>query len=152
MTNLYLWLKAIHVLAVTIWLGAAMTIFAVTGLMTRTTERHRLAAFARVCDFTGLRLIAPAGGIAFLAGIAATIAGHVPMQLWVWWGILAALLVLSIGGAMLGRGFRRLCGLLDVQAPDEAAAMALLGRLRGVATALIVVLAVTVIVMVLKPV
>ncbi len=149
--SLYLWLKAVHVLAVAIWLGAAVTVSGVAGLMTRTSDLHRMGALASVCDFASTRLIAPAGGITFLFGIVAVFVGHFGMSLWVWWGVVGALLVLSVGGAILGRGFRRLARLLEAPAGREAEIGALVGRLRAVGVGALVVLVSTVLVMVLKP-
>jgi hypothetical protein len=119
--------------------------------MSRTGDLERMGALASVCDFASRRLIAPAGGIAFLCGMGAVFAGHFAMSLWLWWGVVGALLVLAVGGAVLGRGFRRLAQLLEAPAGREAEIGALVGRLRAVGVGALVVLVSAVLVMVLKP-
>jgi uncharacterized membrane protein len=151
MSALYLWLKAVHVLFAAVWIGGATAVLGMTSLMLRTTDRQRLAVLASACEFTGLRLIAPFGGLAFLVGLITMAVGHVPMQFWIWVGVVTGLLVLSIGGAVLGRGFRRLIDLLQTPGGNDAEVSALLGRLRAIGASLILLLVIAVVVMVLKP-
>ena len=150
--NTYLWLKALHVLSMAVWTGAALTLLGITGIMARTTDRQRLSGLAAACDFTGTRLIAPAGGLTLVFGLGAMMVGHVGMPFWILFGLVTTLLVLSVGGAVLGRGFRRLVTLLAAPAGNEAEITTLLATIRKVGTLAVVVLVATAFVMVLKPV
>jgi len=150
--NNYLWLKALHVLSMAVWLGAALALLGTAGIMARTTDRARLAGLATGCDFVGTRLIAPAGGLTLLFGLMTMMVGHIGMPFWVLFGLVATLLVLSVGGAVLGRGFRRLATLLDAPSVNEAEVAALLARIRKVGWFAVALLVATTVIMVLKPV
>lgn len=151
MTNWYLWLKVLHVLAVTVWLGAAVSVFAIMTRLSPTMHRERLAALAGACDIIGSRVIAPAGGLSLLIGIAAAWAGHTGMAFWIWWGLGAAIVVLAVGGSALRLGFARLAAMLESPNPEPRAVTALVGRLRTIGIFAIAVLVSAVGIMVLKP-
>ena len=150
--NIYLWLKALHVLSMGVWLGAALTLLGTAGIMARTTDRGRLAGLAIACDFAGTRLIAPAGGLTLLFGLATMMLGHIGMPFWVLFGLVATLLLLGVGGAVLGRGFRRLSTLLDATSGNETEVAALLARIRRIGWFAVALLVATAVIMVLKPV
>ncbi|HKP29212.1 MAG TPA: hypothetical protein VJU15_07400 [Gemmatimonadales bacterium] len=150
--NSYLWLKALHVLSMAVWTGAALTLLGIAGIMARSTDRGRLAGLAAACDFAGTRLIAPAGGLTLVFGLVTMMVGHVGMPFWVLFGVVANLLLLVVGGAVLGRGFRRLATLLDAPGGNEAEITALLARIRFVGRLAVALLVFTAFVMVLKPV
>jgi uncharacterized membrane protein len=150
--NYYLWLKALHVLSMGVWIGAAHAILGLAVVMRRTTDRGRLSGLAAACDFIGTRLIAPAGGLTLLFGLGTMMAGHVGMPFWVLFGLVATLLLLGLGGAVLGRGFRRLATLVEAPPGNEAEIRALLVRIRTVGVFALLLLGATALIMVLKPV
>lgn len=150
--NSYLWLKALHVLSMSVWIGAALSLLGITGIMVRTADRQRLAGLATACDFVGTRLIAPAGGVTLVFGLVTMMIGHVGMPFWVLFGLIATLLVLAVGGAVLGRGFRRLVTLLESPSGNEAEVAALLARIRRIGQFAVMLLVFTAFVMVIKPV
>ena len=151
MSTSYLWLKAVHVLAVTMWLGGAMSLVTITSLLTRDLDRQKLAAIAEVCDFVGARLVAPAAGTTIVAGLVNVWNGHVRLDLWVLVGIGLALLVLAVGATILRLGFRRLVELLNDPQPQTVAVAELTKRVRTIGAFVTLLLVVTVVVMVLKP-
>lgn len=151
MSTPYLWLKAVHVLAVTIWLGGAMTLVTITSLLSRDLDQQKLAAIAEGCDFIGARLVAPAAGTTIVAGLLNLWIGHVRLDLWVQLGIGAAFLVLAIGATVLRLGFKRLVELLNDPQPKGVAVADLTKRVRTLGVFVTFLLVVTVVVMVLKP-
>ena len=151
MSTSYLWLKAAHILAVIVWLGGAMSLVAITSLLSRDLDRQKLAAIAEVCDFVGARLVAPAAGTTILAGLLTVWIGHVHLDLWVWLGIVFAFLVLGIGATVLRLGFKRLVELLNDPQPQTVAVAELTKRVRTIGTFVTLLLVITVAVMVLKP-
>lgn len=151
MSTSYLWLKAVHVLAVTMWLGGAMSLVTITSLLSRDFDRQKLAAIAEVCDFVGARLVAPAAGTTILAGLINVWNGHVRLDVWVLWGIGSGLLVLAVGATVLRLGFQRLVQLLNDPQPQMAAVADLTKRVRTIGAIVTFLLVVTVVVMVLKP-
>jgi hypothetical protein len=74
------------------------------------------------------------------------------MPFWVLFGLVATLLLLGVGGAVLGRGFRRLATLVEAPPGNEAEIRALLVRIRTVGVFALLLLGATALIMVLKPV
>ena len=151
MSTAYLWLKAVHVLAVTIWLGGAVTLLAITSLLSPDLDQKKLAAIAEVCDFVGARVVGPAASITILAGLLTVWIGHVKFALWVWGGLGSGILVLVIGLTALRLGFRRLAGLLNEPQIQTAAVADQARRIRMFGALAVTLLVVTVALMVLKP-
>jgi hypothetical protein len=104
----YLWLKVLHILVASIWFGAAVSLLAILSRVTPNTDRQRLAGLVTACDFVGSRVIAPMAGLTLIAGLVTMWLGKVGMTLWIWWGIIAAVLVMAVGGSQLRTGFIRL--------------------------------------------
>jgi uncharacterized membrane protein len=149
--NWYMWLKALHVLAVTVWVGAAITVFGVNRHFGPRRDPKLSAPLAMISDFVGSKLIAPAGGIALLSGIGTALVGHVGMPTWIWWGIASAVIVLAGGGTLLRLGFKRLANELQQPQPSMPEVARLSGRLRIYSIIAILILVSAVIAMVLKP-
>ena len=152
MNSPYLWLKVVHVLLAGIWFGSAVSLFAILSRISPATDRRKLAGLAAACDFVGSRVIAPAAGLTLIAGLTAMWLGKVGMALWIWWGIVAAVLVMAVGGSALRMGFTRLATMLDDAQTPDATIAAHTKRLRTIGMGVIAVLVLTVIVMVMKPV
>ena len=150
-TNWYLWLKVLHVLAASVWFGAAVAILAIMTRLSPTMQRERLAALVGACDVIGSRVIAPAGVLTIVVGIAAAWVGRTGMVLWISWGLGAAVLVLAIGGSALRLGFARLAKGLESSTSDAGSVAAAVSRLRALGAVVIAVMVTAVAVMVLKP-
>ena len=149
--TLYLWLKALHVLFVALWIGAAVSLFSVIVSAAATTDRARLAGLCAATEFIGRRVIAPGGGLALLTGIITAAIGKVGMPFWVSYGLGAGIVVIAVGGAVLGRGLARLAAMTADAAVPAGEIETLRMRLQTVGTAAIAVLTSIVLVMVLKP-
>ncbi len=150
-SSLYLWLKAFHVLFVTLWIGSAVSVFAVVTAAASTTDRARLAGLCAATEFIGKRVIAPGGGLTLLSGIALAVVGKVGMPFWIIWGLGAGLVVIAVGGAVLGRGLARLAAMTADTNVAAGAIESLRVRLQTVGTLAILTLVTVVLAMVLKP-
>jgi uncharacterized membrane protein len=151
MSSPYLWLKVLHVLSVTAWLGGALSLAAVSFLFEPGLDRQRLAGLAKASNHIGERLVAPAGMLTLVSGLLAVWTGHLGMPLWVWWGLGAALFILAVGIIVLRTGLVRMATLLDDPATPVTTVMAEAARLRRIGTVVLLVMVSTVIVMVFKP-
>jgi uncharacterized membrane protein len=151
MSSPYLWLKVVHVLSVTAWLGGALSLAAVSFLFAPTLERQHLAGLAQASNFIGEKVVAPAGMLTLVTGLLAVWTGHIGMPLWVWWGISAALIVLAVGIIVLRTGLRRMEALLEDPATPVTTVMAESVRLRRIGSVVLLVMVSAVVVMVFKP-
>jgi len=149
--NLYLWLKFLHVAAVTVWLGAAVAVVFTLGRVAAAVDRTAAAALAGLADSIGIRLIAPASALTLVTGLLTMWVGHVGMPPWVAWGVLVNLSVFVAGGTVIRIGIGRLAALLrDPQASEADIARARVRMRRIIALAIALLFSVA-LGMVLKP-
>lgn len=151
MLNLSGWLKFIHVVAIAGWLGGFAAIAVLNGLASRNADARMVAAYLTYAEGLGARLVGPASGLAILTGIAAMFVGHVSMQRWIVWGLVAVALFITIGVTALRPILKRLAGAAQGNAGSEQL-RALLGRQRLFLLANLLVLLSALWAMVFKPV
>jgi hypothetical protein len=97
----YLWLKFLHVVAVSVWLGGVTAVIVVNQRIARSAERAEIAAVARQTMFLGTRVIAPAGGLTLIAGVCALVVGKTGFPLWALWGFIAVVLFGTFGATAI---------------------------------------------------
>ena len=151
MSNLYLWFKVLHVLAVAVWLGTSVSMIGILSQLNSTADRRGKAVLASLCAVISQRIIAPAAGLTFLIGLVTVFAGKVHMTLWLWWGVGASVIVLGAGGSLFRINFEKLAKLLNDPSGSDTEVNQVLGRLRTLGYSGVALVAVTVAVMVLKP-
>jgi uncharacterized membrane protein len=137
--SLYEALKAIHIMAIAIWVGAA---FLQLILAIRADETRRLTVLEDA-EFTGTRLFPPAAGLALLTGIAMVIDsdGVGFGDLWVILALAGWVLSLILGAVFIDRSVKEAAG-------GEAAAY---GRILALARIDLLILLLVIVDMVVKP-
>ena len=99
------WLKFLHILGATAWLGGGATLIGV-GIRARTSSDPRtIAEFARVVRYVGMRLLGPAWIVVLITGVWMVLvsAAWKFSQLWVLLGLGLFALAFLIGAVYLSR-------------------------------------------------
>ena len=97
MTNLYAWLKFLHVVAVTVWVGGLVAVIIVNRRLARSGDRAAIAAVAGHMQFLGSRVISVSSAVALIAGVYALIVGRLGIPFWALWGFIVFALFLTFG-------------------------------------------------------
>ena len=101
MTNVYAWLKFLHVVAVTVWVGALACVVLVNRGLARSGDRVAITAVARYTQFLGTRVIAAAATVTLIAGVFALIVGRLGFPLWALWGFIVFAMFLTFGATAI---------------------------------------------------
>jgi uncharacterized membrane protein len=101
MTNIYAWLKFLHVVAVAVWVGGLTCVIMVNRRISRSSDRAVIAAVAEQTMFLGTRVIATSSGITLIAGVFALIVGKLGFPLWALWGFISFVLFLTFGATAI---------------------------------------------------
>ena len=145
---IYFLLKTLHILGVTVWLGGMAAILIFYTSLAKKNDREGLRRMLDLGAQFGQKVIGPSVGVALLAAIAMILMYDIGMPLWIWLGIALMVLSMGLGGAVIRKRTIRLTALLD--AGDDYRAE--LAGLMNVAWLNLLILAVAVAVMVIKPV
>ena len=145
-------LKAVHVLAATVWVGGALTMNILGTKMARSTEPGRLAAFARDVEWMGQRVYLPASVVVLIFGILTVINGDIGFSTpWVVVGIAGIVITALTGSIFLGPESKRVGELAEQKGVDDPEIHRRIVRLFTIARIDLVVLLFVVADMVLKP-
>ncbi len=149
----------IHVAAIIVAFGVTFA-YPVLSASIRTSRPEAVADFHRAQELVGKRLIAPFGGIAFLAGIYLAADRDLFDRVWVTVPMLILIILLVAGGAFFGPTEKRLAELAARDASRAAPGsqmtfsdeyQALNARLRLVGTIMPLLVLVAVFMMITKP-
>jgi hypothetical protein len=147
---LYLWLKVVHVVAVIVWSGGALTLMTATARLLRSGDRKILAGFLTFADFYG-PVVGIGSLLVLLSGLAMAGAGHLFRAPWVQAGIGGFVVLSVIGGAFTRRAAGAFRGVLADPASDETTLVAAGRRLGRWNAAYLLLLLMMIMMMILKP-
>ena len=120
MDTLYLLLKFVHVLAVTVWIGGLVALVVLNARLARVGDATVSATLGQQSEFFGRSVLGPAMAITLLAGLAtAGVAGFPFSTLWIAWGIVGLVLSIAVGVIAVGRAAGELGTLARSVAPDD---------------------------------
>jgi len=149
--TLYTGLKSIHVLASTIWLGGGV-IFAILGIRAiRTDDPIRLLTIAREISAVASKLFPVMGIILIGTGFWMVAEGDLDFDTWVIIGLVGWAATFVTGAAVLGPRAERMKEAVEQQGPESEEAQARVRNLLALARIDLVVLAIVVVDMVVKP-
>lgn len=110
---------AVHVSAIIIAFGVTFA-YPILASSVRSSRPESVADFHRAQELVGKRLIAPFGGIAFLAGIYLAADRDLFDKVWVTIPMLILIVLLGAGGAFFGPTEKKLAGLAERDATRSA--------------------------------
>ena len=144
--------KVLHVLSVIVWVGGITGLAIVTWRVARERDRAALGVILRHSTMFGQRMVGPASGVVLLSGLAMVGMAHIGFAtLWVLFGYAGIALHGFIGGMFLSKHVAELRQLAVEQAGDDAALLGAARRLWITQVVYLLILALVVGAMVLKP-
>ena len=148
--NGYAVLKLLHVLAVIVWVGGALTANVLVWRVARAGDRAALTSLMGSLTGIGRGMTGPASLVTLLTGIGMMLAGRLDhTALWIQWGFAGVVIHFLFGPVLLRRaGMELFASLTSGDDARFAAARQRVGRLNVV---YLLVLVSVVSVMVLKP-
>jgi hypothetical protein len=152
MNSSYLWLKTLHVVAASLWIGSAASLWVATLRMQKTTDRQLLLGMAMACEMIGSRITAAFSGLTLVLGIIDMIIGKVPMTLWIWFGLIAGVLLVAVGGGVLKRRLDLLAKVAADPATPQSQIDGIIRTIINVGRFALILLVLAVVAMVIKPV
>lgn len=152
MNSPYLWFKALHTLAAAVWIGSAAALWAITAMMQKhSANRALLPGLASAGEAVGSRVTAAASGLTLVLGIVAMVIGKVGMAFWIYWGMIVAVVLVAVGGGVLKKRFERLAQMASVPSTPQGEIDAIIASILNLGRLAILFLAITVVLMVVKP-
>ena len=150
--DLYEALKSVHILAVAAWFGAGVTVQVLAGLARRAGP-ERTAAFVQDASKLSNTLFMPASFVALGTGIWMVVESPAWSfaDLWITLGFAGFIATAITGMAVLGPTGKKLAQMIPAKGPEDAEAQRLLARLFNVGRVDLVVLALVIVDMVVKP-
>ena len=153
MLNGYNILKYAHVLSVVIWIGGITGLAVATWRVAKERNRAFLAALVKQSVTYGQWVVGPAAGLVLLTGLAMVGMGHIGFgTFWVWFGYAGVLVHAILGGFILRRRAEAVLRLASGGAGDDVAMVAAARRLWNTQLVYLVLLAIVIAGMVIKPV
>ena len=140
----YLWLKALHIVAVVTWIGGMLVVAVAINAVSSVREPHEIASRAVFLERVrrwDRRVTSPAMLLVWLLGLALALMGHWFPQAW-----LVAKLTLVLLSALHGRLSGNLRRLSLSEEPGSP------GNLRHAAAAVVVAVFIIVVLVVIKPI
>jgi hypothetical protein len=148
----YGWLKVLHVLSVIVWIGGIAGLALVTWRVARERNRAALVALLQHSTKFGQAIVGPASGLVLLSGLAMVGMGHIGFgTFWVWWGYGGIAVHGFTGGIFLRKRVAELSGIASAPGGDDAALIRAAGRLWTTQLVYLLILALVVAAMILKP-
>jgi uncharacterized membrane protein len=151
--TVFVWIKAVHVLASVLWVGGAIFIQIYVTRLQRAQESSRLGAFAKDVESIGQRVFLPASVLVLLAGIA--MVWYSPAfevaDLWVILGLLGIANTIVIGALFLGPEAGKVARLAEGSGPEDPEVVRRTARLFTISRIDLSVLILVIVVMVTKP-
>lgn len=150
--NWYTLLKFLHVLSVVLWIGGVTSIGVIGWRAAKERNRALMLALLQQGMFYGQRIAGPAAGVVVLSGLAMVGIGHVGFgTFWVLFGYGAVLVQALLGGFVMQKRAGEVLKLLSGPAGDDAALMAASRRLWNTQLVYIILFAIVIAAMVIKP-
>lgn len=152
MDVIYTSFKALHVIAVIVWLGGLVGTAVLNARIATEGDPRAMAATARASRFFGSRIVGPAAGLTLIAGLVMVAAGGLQLtSLWILWGIGGLLVSMALGATVIRRTGDDLRARTAAGDADAAVIGVLQRRLRGLSVVNLLVLFSAVAAMVFKP-
>ncbi len=152
MVNTYNVLKTLHVLAVVLWVGGAITINILGSRVVATNDGARMAAYGRDSAWIGTFVYLPASVMVLLFGVLAVLEGDWSFgDAWVSIGLLGVLVTALTGSLFFGPESKRIAALAESRGPDDPEVARRTARILRVGRVDLTILLLVVVVMVLKP-
>jgi uncharacterized membrane protein len=152
MDSLYLWLKFVHVAAVTVWIGGVVALMVLNARFARLGDVAAQAAMGRQSEDFGRTVIGPAMAVTLLAGLWMAGQFGIPFtSLWIVWGLVGFISFVLIGIVATGRAAGELGALASTAGPDDPRVASLRGRLQALGALNLLLLASVIWAMVFKP-
>jgi uncharacterized membrane protein len=149
--NAYSILKFLHVLSVVFWIGGLAALAFATWRVAKERNRAVLTAVLRQSVSYGRIVVGAAAGIVLLSGLAMVGIGHVGFRtFWVWFGYGGVLVHGFIGGFLIRKRAAELLQLASASGNDVAL-VAAARRLWNTQLVYLILLAIVIASMVLKP-
>jgi uncharacterized membrane protein len=150
--NAYTFLKFLHVLSVVFWIGGAAGLAFVGWRVAKERNRVLLTALLEQGMAYGQRVIAPSAGIVLLSGLALVGIGHIGFgTFWVWFGYGGVLVQFILGGFVIQKRAGELKQLAAAPSGDDVALVAAARRLWNTQIVYLILFAVVIAAMVIKP-
>lgn len=150
--NAYTFLKFLHVLSVVFWIGGAAGLSFIGWRIAKERNRSLLTALLDQGMAYGQRVIAPSAGIVLLSGLALVGIGHIGFgTFWVWFGYGGVLVQFLVGGFLIQKRSRELKQVAAGPPGDDAALVAAARRLWNTQIVYLVLFAIVIAAMVIKP-
>jgi putative membrane protein len=150
--SLYLWLKFVHVAAVTVWVGGVFALMVINARLARVGEPATVAALGQQSEAFGRTVIGPAMGVVLIAGLWMAGQFGIPFtSLWIVWGLAGFVLFILLGVVALGRTGAELGALARTAGPNDSRVAALRQRIAVLGWLNVLVLASVIWAMVFKP-
>lgn len=148
----YAVLKTIHVLAVIVWVGGAVTVNVLATRLRRLNEPRRIVAFGRDVEWIGKHFFLPLSVVVLVFGVLTVLSGGIPFSvLWVEIGILGIVITALTGSLFIGPELTRIADMADDRGAEDSEVQRRITRLYGIARIDLVVLLLVAIDMVVKP-
>lgn len=152
MITLYGALKLVHVLAVVVWVGGGIALTVLNARMRRFPDPAARIAFADLNVFYGRAVLGPAGGFAFLGGVALVARSAWSFSApWVVWGLLVLVASMYLGAVPTRKTAEEMARITAAAQPDPARIAALQRRFAVLAWVNLALLVSAIAAMVLKP-
>lgn len=152
MLNAYGIMKFLHVLSVVIWIGGLTALAFVTWRVANERNRSVLTEILRQSVSYGQRVVGAAAVIVLFSGLALVGIGHIGFgTFWVWFGYGGVLVHGVIGGFLIQKRAAELLQLASAPGGDDAAIVTAARRLWNTQLVYLILLAIVIAGMVLKP-
>jgi uncharacterized membrane protein len=144
--------KFLHLVAVIVWIGGALTLGILNVRVRRTRDRSAMAALGQQSAVLGRTLIGPAAASAFVTGLVMIAdAGVAFTTLWVLWGTIAIALSMILGAGPIRRTGEELANGASNPGSEPGRVAALGNQLRTLNAINLIILFSAVWAMVFKP-
>lgn len=151
--NWYSLLKFLHVSSVVIWIGGLTGLVIATWKVAREKDRVLLATLLKQTNAYAQGVAGPAAGVVLLTGLTMVWLGHIGFHtFWVWFGYGGVLVQAVVGGFIIRKRAIELLTLASTPSGDDAALDAASSRLRNAQVIYLILFAIVIAGMVIKPV
>ncbi len=150
MLSTYTVLETVHLLAVIVWLGGAV-MFTILALRARAQGPERLVTTFRDLTFVAPRTFVPASLVLVVTGFGLIASGDLPYDTWIVLAIIGWVITFLAGVAVLTPQTKKAEALIEQHGPTSDTALAQVQRVLMLARIDLVILALVVIDMVIKP-
>ena len=150
--NAYTILKFLHVLSVVIWIGGLAALAVASWRIARERNRVALALVVRQAVSYGQVVVGPAALVVVLTGLAMVGIGHVGFgTFWVWFGYGGVVVHGLMGGFLIRKRAAEVTQLASAAGGDDDALLTAARRLWNTQLVYLILFAVIIAAMVLKP-